>query len=258
TGAGVNQTAGNITAMGVTTINAGAAPITLTSAGNDFMGTLTLNGTITKVMDANALTVQLNTGETNIIANAGGGAGGLTVAGNAAELIAISNGGVFTWNSLTAGSAILIAAMPSKTITGPGSKGNVLDGTVQYSNLGDATGTKLVVPGELVLIARNVPRTGSGDSPSITADSAILNIASLQPGNRVTIILNGSLRLLADTGEFRFAAGSKLPAGVSTLDPDVVKVFIGNVSITATRDEVAQRGAFSAAQQSALSSASAD
>ncbi len=254
---GVTQS-GALAVGGASNITAVGNAITLTDVANHFTGMVTLTGTVTKVTDRSALTVQLNTGETNIIANAGGGAGGLTVAGNAAELIAISNGGVFTWNSLTAGSAILIAAMPSKTITGPGSKGNVLDGTVQYSNLGDATGTKLVVPGELVLIARNVPRTGSGDSPSITADSAILNIASLQPGNRVTIILNGSLRLLADTGEFRFAAGSKLPAGVSTLDPDVVKVFIGNVSITATRDEVAQRGAFSAAQQSALSSASAD
>jgi hypothetical protein len=57
---------------------------------------------------------------------------------------------------------------------------------------------------------------------------------------------------------FRFKAGSSLPGGVTTLDPKVVKVFIGNISITSALDELAQRAAISAAQQSALTSASAD
>jgi len=66
------------------------------------------------------------------------------------------------------------------------------------------------------------------------------------------------LRLLADKGVFRFEAGSTLPEGVTTLDPKKVQVFIGNVSITATVDELAQRAAIAGAQASALSSASAE
>jgi len=57
---------------------------------------------------------------------------------------------------------------------------------------------------------------------------------------------------------FRFEAGSELPSGVKTLDPKRVQVFIGNVSITSTADELSQRAAISGAQQSALSSASAE
>src|SRR5262249_15275876 len=85
-----------------------------------------------------------------------------------------------------------------------------------------------------------------------------LDIKSMQPGERVTIILNGSLRLLADTGEFRFRAGSAAPGGVTTLNPDVVIVSFGGASLTSTLDELAARAAVSAAQQSALTSASSD
>ena len=42
------------------------------------------------------------------------------------------------------------------------------------------------------------------------------------------------------------------------VDPKKVQVFIGNVSITATVDELAQRAAIAGAQASALSSASAE
>jgi hypothetical protein len=149
-------------------------------------------------------------------------------------------------------------------ITGPSSTGNVLAPNVTYTKFGDATGNagnNLTVHGELVLVAKNLPRTGSGDFPSITAGNAIMDITSLQPGDRVKIVLNGtpgSLRLLADVGTFAFAAGSSAPGGVSTLDPQQVKVTFGGVSLTSTLDELSARAAISAAQQSALNSASSD
>jgi len=278
TSAGAVTQTGALTVAGTSNVNAPGSAITLNNVGNDFQGLVTLTGTVTKISDRNALTVKLATGETYIIANAAGGSGDLTVGGNSGNLVAVSNGGLLMWNGLSTANAILIAGTPSIAgqtaqaslagITGPSSTGNVLASSVQYSNLNNATGTpsasgtptpvNLTVNGELVLIANNLPRTGSGDFPSIKADSAVLKIPSLQPGNRVTIILNGTLRLLADTGEFRFRAGSQLPQGVTTLNPQVVKVFIGDVSITATDDELAQRSAIAGAQASALSSASAE
>jgi hypothetical protein len=94
--------------------------------------------------------------------------------------------------------------------------------------------------------------------PTIIAKTAVLDIDGLTPGRQVTIKLNGVLRLLADQGVFQFREGSVLPEGVTTLDPKKVKVFIGNSSITATTDELAARSAITAAQQSAVSNASAD
>jgi hypothetical protein len=257
-----------LTVAGTSNIDAGAAPITLTSIGNHFTGTLTLKGTVTKVTDSGALDVKLDhTGDTYLIANAGGGAGDLKISGATdGNLIAVTNGGVLVWNSLSAANAYLIAASPAivgKTpqqslegISPPSS--SVLAPNIQYNNPADATGTNLVVGGELVLIANNLPRTGSGDVPSMKADTAILKIASLQPGSRVTIVLNGVLELLVDHGEFRFSGTSELPSGVATLDPDQVLVCIGTHCISSTLAQRAQEGARSAAQQSAVSSASAD
>jgi hypothetical protein len=173
---------------------------------------------------------------------------------------------MLVWGPLNASNAILIAATPVVSgtanpgrITGPGSSGNVLDETVTYNNRNDAKGTGLNVAGELVLIARDVPKEPA--ESSIKAGSAILDISSLVPDNQLVLVLaapDGKLRLLAADGTFRFKSGSAFPGGITTLNPDVVKVFIGDVSITATRDELAQRAAISGAQQSALSSASAD
>jgi hypothetical protein len=265
----VAQAAGaTLVVNGAGSINAGSNPITLTNAGNDFVGTLTLKGTVVNVTDTNAISVMLDTGETVVIANGNlASTGDLSIGGTTSgNLIGISNGGVLEWTNLTVGSAgspkaaLLIAAQPNKTITGPGSAGNALDATTTYSKLANATGGTVNVPGgEFVLIADNLPRhPSSPDLPTITASTAVLKILGLTPGNRVTIKLNGQLRLLADKGVFRFTGTSELPGGVTTLDPKKVQVFLGNLSITSTTDELALRSAITAAQQSALTSASAD
>jgi len=265
----VTQQAGaTLVVNGAGNINAGSNPITLTNAGNDFVGTLTLKGTVTNVTDTNGISVMLDTGETIVIANGNlTSTGDLSIGGTTSgNLIGISNGGVVEWTNLTVGSAgspkaaLLIAAKPSVTITGPGSTGNAFNPGVTFTKLANATGGTVNVPGgEFVLIADNLPRNPSSpDLPTITANTAVLQIMGLTPGNRVTLKLNGQLRLLADKGVFRFTGASSLPQGVTTLDPKKVQLFIGNVSITSTTDELAQRSAVTAAQQSALNSASAD
>jgi fibronectin-binding autotransporter adhesin len=57
----ITQT-GALTVAGASTVNAGAGNITLTNAGNNFNGALSLTGGKTTIMDANALTLgTLNT-----------------------------------------------------------------------------------------------------------------------------------------------------------------------------------------------------
>jgi N-acetylglucosamine-6-phosphate deacetylase len=261
----VTQTTGStLTVAGEGSVNAGANAVTLTNA-NDFQGLLTVTGGATKVNDVNALEVKLvNTGETYIIANTGGGTGEFSVGGTSGNLIAVSNGGVLRWDNLTTTNALLVAGTPRINgvndpagLKGPGSKGNAFAINTDYVNLANATGNSLKAPGgEVVLIANNVPGNGT-DTPSITANSAVLDINGLQPPSKISIFLNGELRLLVESGTFQFAGGN-ITGGVKTLNPDAVSVFVGGVSFTSARDELAARSAISAAQQSALTNASSD
>jgi hypothetical protein len=266
----VLQTGGSLVVTGTSTIGAGGAAITLNSFSNDFKGQLTVIGGTVKASDANGLTIQLNnTAETYIIANAAGGTADLKLLGTTKNLTAVSNGGVIVWDGLTGGNVILIAATPSIAgknaqdsmagITGPSTNptNTVLATTTTYSNRGDAMGTNLNASGELIIVARDIP--GAPADSSAHAATAILDIAKLNPENRLQLVLdapNGKLRLLVDQGAFRFRAGSQFPGGVTTKDPKNVQVFIGNQKLDSTPD--AASSAVSAAQQSALNSASSD
>jgi hypothetical protein len=256
------QTGGSLVVTGTSTIGAGGAAITLDSASNDFKGQLTVIGGTVKATDANGLTIQLNnTAETYIIANAAGGTADLKLLGTTKNLTAVSNGGVIVWDGLTGANVILIAATPSINaagITGVNpTTGDLLPLNVTFSNRGDARGTNLVASGVLYIVARDIP--GAPLDSSAKAAMAVLDIAKLNPENRLQLIVdnpNGKLRLLVDQGAFRFRAGSQFPGGVSVPDPKKVQVFIGNQNIDATPD--AASSAVTAAQQSALNSASSD
>jgi hypothetical protein len=249
---------------GTSDVNSGGASITLTDGNNDFQGTLTLTGGTVKVTDKNGLSVNLATGDTYIIANAAGGSGDLNIGGASGNLIAVSNGGTLVWNNLSTANAILIVGTPRINgtptpagITGPSSTGNVLLPNVTVTNRGDARGTNLVASGELIVIARDIP--GAPVDSSAKAATAILDIAKLNPENRLQLILtnaDGKLRLLVDQGAFRFRAGSEFPGGVSVPDPKKVQVFIANQKLDATPDQLSS--AVTAAKQSALNSASSD
>src|SRR4030095_7242083 len=176
-------------------------------------------------------------GETYIIANTGGGTGELSVGGTSGNLIAVSNGGVLRWNNLTSANALLVAGIPviagvpnAAGLTGPGSKGNAFAINTQYSKLANATGNSLTASSEVVIIAGNLPGNGT-DTPSITSNSAVMDINGLEPPNKVSIFLNGELRLLVESGTFVFAGGG-IAGGVTTLNPDAVSVLVGGVSLT--------------------------
>jgi hypothetical protein len=251
----ITQT-GPLTVTGTGSISAGTNAITLTNTGNNFGGLLTVTGGTVKLTDANALAVQLSTGETYLISS-----GDLTVGGTSGNLTAVSNGGTVIWNNLTGANVILIAATPSvgaAGITGLNpTTGDLLPLNTTFSNRGDARGTNLVASGELYIVARDIP--GAPADSSARAKLAVLDIAKLNPENRLQLILdapNGKLRLLVDQGAFRFRAGSQFPGGVTTPDPTKTQVFIGNQKLDSTPDALSS--ARSAAQQSALQSASSD
>jgi hypothetical protein len=173
----------------------------------------------------------------------------------------VTQGGAVIWNNLTGANVILIAATPSvgaAGITGLNpTTGDLLPLNITFNSRGDARGTNLVASGELYIVARDIPALPADSSAK--AKLAVLDIAKLNPENRFQLILanpDGKLRLLVDQGAFRFRAGSQFPGGVSARNPDKTQVFIGNQNINATPD--AASSAVSAAQQSALNSASSD
>jgi hypothetical protein len=251
----ITQT-GPLVVTGTSNISAGGNAITLTNAGNNFGDQLTITGGTVKVTDDNALKVQLATGETYLISS-----GDLTLGGTSGNLTAVSNGGTIVWKNLSGANVILIAATPSVGaggITGLSSTtGDLLPLNTTFSNRGDARGTNLVASKELYIVARDIP--GAPLDSSAKAATAVLDVAKLNPENRLLLVLdapNGKLRLLVDQGAFRFRAGSQFPGGVTAPDPKKVQVFVGNQKLDATPD--AAFSAASAAKQSALNSASSD
>ncbi|MFL6567032.1 MAG: hypothetical protein ACJ8G5_18995, partial [Burkholderiales bacterium] len=254
-----------ISASTVTLRSTGGGTILANNIANDFTGTLTVIGGTVKVTDVNSLTIQLTSGETYVIANASGSTGDLAIGGTTGNLTAVSNGGVVAWNNLTTANVILIAATPvingtpnAGGITGlNATTGDLVPLNTTYINRGDARGTDLVASGELFLVARDIPALPVDSSAK--AATAVLDIGKLNPENRLQLILdkpNGKLRLLVDQGAFRFRAGSEFPGGVSVPDPKKTQVFVGNQKLDATPD--AASSAITAAQQSALNSASSD
>jgi len=116
----INQTAGQVGAVGLAVINAGTNDISLFSATNDF-SSVNLTGGNLSVVDANALTVtsRSQVANTNLYLQAI--AGLLTVPGGAintgtAQLSLISGAGAFTTPGALNGSALLLVGGTSLTL----------------------------------------------------------------------------------------------------------------------------------------------
>jgi hypothetical protein len=100
-----------LTVTGASNINAGSNPITLTTAGNDFGGAVSLTGGVTQIADTNAVTLgTLATG--NLTANSSGALnlGQGTVNGN---LVANSGG-----NPITQSGVLTVTGTTGLTATG--------------------------------------------------------------------------------------------------------------------------------------------
>ncbi|HVZ62967.1 MAG TPA: autotransporter-associated beta strand repeat-containing protein, partial [Lacunisphaera sp.] len=221
-GGALTQT-GSIVAGGTTSVSAGAAPITLDDAGNDFTGAVALansgaNDVVIK--DANAL----------VLGNIAVGTGALTITANTGGTPDTSGISQFTATTITqgatAGTATFSSGAGAITLN---NTSNDFTGSVALSNSGTNDVTIRDDSGGLQLDQVNVGR-------DLTVKSTGGNI-SLKTGS--TLVVPGILRLDAGTDDILLDENNNLhrvvvEAGDNVTIGDIAGLLFGDNSGTAT------------------------
>ncbi len=212
-GGAIAQTAGGLTVGGSSSLQAGAAAITLTESSNDFSGGVSLSNTganHVQVTDTNALTLgTLNVASGNLTVNSSGALnlGTGTVGGN---LVAASNGGAITQTpgGLTVGgSSSLQAGTAAITLT---ESGNNFSGAVSLSNTGanhvQVTDTNALTLGTLNVAAGNLTVSSTG----------ALNLGTGTVGGNLIATSNGGA-ITQTAGGLTVGGSSSLQAGTAAI-----------------------------------------
>jgi filamentous hemagglutinin family protein len=184
----INQTAGRISAKGLSLFDAGTKPISLNNTLNDFLGPVILSGGATQIYDLGALNlVSLNTADLQVQSNGLLNLGTGTVSGN---LVAASGGGAITQSlgglSVT-GSTSLNAGAAAITL---------LDAANSWTGAVGLTGgiTQLNGVGAVKLGAGNV------SSLTLTAGGAVSQAAALIDNGALNVNAGVSAIDLSNTG----------------------------------------------------------
>ncbi|MGN2244171.1 filamentous hemagglutinin N-terminal domain-containing protein [Frateuria sp. GZRR33] len=285
TNAAVSQTAGVLSAAGTTTVDAGTGTITLTSAGNDFQGAVSLTGGATRIVDANALTLgTLATGDLTATSTGNLGLGKGTVAGT---LLATSNGGaigqasggltVTGASTLNAGSGAITLADGNNNFAGTV---NLTGGAVRITDrnalsLGTLATASLAATstGALDLGAGNINGNlvASSNGGAITQDGALAvsGASSIDAGSGAITLANAANDF---TGAVSLAGGATQLVDANaltlgTLDTGVLGVtstgalnlgsgtVAGNLSAASNGGAISQSGALTVTGTSALDAA---
>ncbi len=191
TSAGAVTQSGALIVGGTTNINAGANPITLTNAGNDFTGAATFTGGIVQVTDSNALSAILAASGASTL-SAGGN---LSIAGSTAALTTTSGGAVSQTGALiVTGNTNINAGANAITLN---NTGNDFQGPLSLTNSG-ANNIAITDANALILGAWNIG-TGTLDvttNGAITQSGTITQAAGAGPATidagSGTITLNAS------------------------------------------------------------------
>ncbi|MFM7539867.1 MAG: FG-GAP-like repeat-containing protein, partial [Planctomycetota bacterium] len=286
----VSQT-GTLTIGGTSNINAGNNPITLTDNNNDFAGTVTLTGAVTRITDKNALAVILaTTGDTTLIAGgnltakgsvngslkataSGGisGSGHLAVSGDS-EFSAISPGSISFTNlaclgqisaNTTSGNATIINSGPilfSGSVVGVYSLRALTGGISDFGPVSATGGLVLEAPGESRLDQDlsgpgGITFKGTG-TLVITGNNTITGPTHILGG---TVILTGDLSsspMTVSAGTFTGSGSVKsLTVTGGTANPDL-RFSTSSLSIGKAGRLVFQVGGIIAGVNQAVISAS--
>ena len=190
-GGAITQT-GPITA-GSSSFFAGANPITLTNAGNDFTGPVTLGGGAVAITDANALTLS------------GVNASSLTV--NAASITQDASGVVVSGTStLSAGSITLTSATNDFGTVSAASAGSVFLTDANALILGTTSASSLTVTAGGAITQSGAAAVSGTSSFAAGANPITLTNASNDFGGAVS--LTGGIVAITDVNAISFGASS--------------------------------------------------
>ncbi|MFC4729827.1 beta strand repeat-containing protein, partial [Coralloluteibacterium thermophilus] len=246
---GVVIQAGGVTVEGTTLIDAGAGAITLSNAGNDFQGAVTLRGGTTTIHDANTLT--LGTLDVAGLTAVSGGALNLGQGDIAGNLTAQASGGVSQSGALAVGGATTIAAGGNSIDLGRA--GNAFGGLVSLAGSGATItsggglqfgtlavgGLTATSNGELILgrgtVSGALSATSNGGR---VAQSGALNVvgpAHIDAGSGAIELSNagnifsGAVSLTGGSAAIRSASG--LTLGTLALSGDLVANSQGGLGL---------------------------
>jgi filamentous hemagglutinin family protein len=253
TNTAINQTAGTVSATGITTVNAGSGAVTLTQPTNDFQGAVSLTGGVTLITDANSLTLgTLNTG--NLTANATGvlSLGQGTVTGTLAANSGngdITQSGALTVtgaSTVNAGSGAITLTQAANDFQGAVS---LTGGAVQVQDTNNLTiaslssgansAVSLVSGGTLDLSALAGIDTGSADL-TLASNGGTLTTPGALAGNNIALTGSAGVSLTQDVT----AAGT---LGLSSTNT-AINQTAGTVSATGITTVNAGTGAITLTQ----------
>jgi hypothetical protein len=257
---GGNQTySAAVSAAGVT-LNAGAASISATNAGNDFMGTLDVTGSSASITDLNALTIDASL------------TGGLTT--NSGALTYVAGMSVASLNSTTSGAVDQTGAITVTGATSINAGGNsiTLTSANDFQGAVSLTGgtTQITDATSLTLGAVNTGALTTINTGALNLGTGTVNgaLSSTTNGGNITqtggLNVTGTTNLQAGAGSIMLAmandfGGAVTASGigitlndVNTLTPGTINAGSGSVNLSA--NALAAGGPISAGSASSFSS----
>ena len=218
TAVGITQTTDGITAVGNATLSAGAGVITLTTAGNDFKGTVALSNS-----GANNVSIT----DTNAIqfATSGVGSGTLTV-----TAVGITQSGAIT-QAASAGTAAFNGGAAAITLT---NAGNDFTGPVAANNTG-ANAINLTDANALILGA-----VTTANNLTVGAGGAVTQSSAIKAGGTTTVTATGSDVSLSNTANDFSGAVSLTGKNVAVYDS--TSLLLGPSTATGTFAATANTG----------------
>jgi autotransporter-associated beta strand protein len=256
---------GSLSVSGTSTVNAGSGSITLTNAGNDFTGAVSLSGDNTQVTDQNSLALgTLSTANLAAVSTGALNLGSGSVSGN---LVATSNNGAINQSGALAvgGSAAIDAGAAAITLN---NAGNDFSGAVSLGNSGanniaiaDANalvlGASTVGSGTLSLMANGITQAGAivqaGAAGAVTLDAGGGDLALTDANNdfsgAVTLGSAGSVAVV-DRNDLSIASltsgtdadVSLIAGGVLALSPFAINTGNGALTVASNGGSFATVG----------------
>ena len=233
--AGPITQAGALAVTGTSALNAGASPVTLTNASNDFGGLVTVHGGAVQLTDANAMSVALTSAASatlvagGVLSVSGSPTGDLNASGNGVVLGTTSVGGALNANSGTGnitqsgvvavtGLATLNAGSNALTLTNASNDfGNVsASGATVSLKDANAMAVHLGTVGSATLVAGGALNIDGATSGALVVTGGGVAFGTTNVGDTLSATTTGG-GAITQSGALTVANASTLNAGANAI-----------------------------------------
>ena len=222
----ITQT-GALTVSGISDINAGNAPITLTNANNDFVGAVSVAGSTVQIADKNSLSLgNLAAGSLALSATNSVLQGALNTSGNftlPSGTLTINPGGSLTTVAANIASGATLATGGSFTATGPVTVGGILKGSATGPIVASGQPVNVISGGTLDLNGGSITASAINNQGLLkgvgTINSNVFNDGTFSPGASPGLVNIVGNYVQGPTGLLNIEIGGTTPGtGFDKLD----------------------------------------